>query len=519
MYHNATSTDHIDLLHQVRQLVTSRNLTAVAINAAGTGYAVDDILTVAGGTSTHSATLRVKTVGGSGEITAIVVDNAGAYSVDPTTTANAATGGTGSSATFDLTMSAPSWSVLARSQTATGVTLNAPGAGYTLNDILTIVGGTRHRDSTGSDTDLPTVRVTGVTAGQITSIAVEDAGHLLYAPTSQVLLSGGTGSGAAATFTWGDVTSNEQGLALQGTAAGSTDAPIVLLQAYEDLDRLNVNPVYNWSVGSCTDYDTAQALWQQTNYKGCIGSSGVGSIGPVMTLKDADIYDIEFWLQWTGRHLLCVAKVRSGSTTRYPSFLAGHLNPFQSGVEQPYPFIMLASTHYHYSRWDDLNPQLGGVGAPVGVSGSFLWDGGSGSWKACYSHSVATTNAFNDGNNSNTAVWPGVEKDQGDNVSTDSNQTGFSYVDMMKQTGSWKLMRTPDTSGDIFPLFRRYALSADSGSAGYQLYGELPGHFWFHTAEELISSEDILKQNGSRYLVFQSGDRVDRFAFFAMEVE
>ena len=93
MFHYSTSTDHVDLLNQVRELVTSRNLTAVAINAAGTGYTVDDILLVAGGTSTHGAQLRVKTVGGSGEITAVTVEKAGAYTADPTTTANAATGG------------------------------------------------------------------------------------------------------------------------------------------------------------------------------------------------------------------------------------------------------------------------------------------------------------------------------------------------------------------------------------------------------------------------------------------
>lgn len=75
----------------------------VSVNGAGTGYLATDTLTVAGGTGT-SATIDVLTVGGGGEIlTAVVLAN-GDYSVDPSTVANAVTGGTGSGATFDLVM-------------------------------------------------------------------------------------------------------------------------------------------------------------------------------------------------------------------------------------------------------------------------------------------------------------------------------------------------------------------------------------------------------------------------------
>lgn len=107
----ATATDYKDLLDQLLEIITNDYVTTAAVNAGGTGYVVDDILTVAGGTSTHTATLRVTSVSG-GVIDGIQVEQHGAYSADPTLTANAVTGGTGSSATIDLTMQVGEWATL-----------------------------------------------------------------------------------------------------------------------------------------------------------------------------------------------------------------------------------------------------------------------------------------------------------------------------------------------------------------------------------------------------------------------
>lgn len=107
----STATDYKDLLDQLLEIITQDYVTTAAVNAGGTGYVVGDILTVAGGTSTHTATLRVTSVAG-GVIDGIQVEQHGAYTVDPTLTANAVTGGTGSSATIDLTMQVGEWTTL-----------------------------------------------------------------------------------------------------------------------------------------------------------------------------------------------------------------------------------------------------------------------------------------------------------------------------------------------------------------------------------------------------------------------
>lgn len=78
-------------------------VSAISITTAGTSYAVNDILTVAGGTFGHPAQLKVSTVTG-GVITGVALLDTGTYlSTDLATTPNTVTGGTGSGASITLT--------------------------------------------------------------------------------------------------------------------------------------------------------------------------------------------------------------------------------------------------------------------------------------------------------------------------------------------------------------------------------------------------------------------------------
>lgn len=107
-----TTVDYLSLVTELDNFITSDWVDTIAVNAAGTGYTVGDILTVAGGTVTHhAAQIRVLTVGGSGEILTARLWDSGGYSADPTLSGNAVTGGTGSAATFDLTMLSDPWSI------------------------------------------------------------------------------------------------------------------------------------------------------------------------------------------------------------------------------------------------------------------------------------------------------------------------------------------------------------------------------------------------------------------------
>ena len=80
--------------------------SAVAITAAGTGYAAGNTLDVVGGTSTVPVEITVLTVGGGGDILTVSISNAGQYTATPTNPVSV-TGGAGTGATFTLTFVQP----------------------------------------------------------------------------------------------------------------------------------------------------------------------------------------------------------------------------------------------------------------------------------------------------------------------------------------------------------------------------------------------------------------------------
>ncbi len=190
-FQRGTSTDYRDLLDKLDKFITTDSVTAVAINAGGTGYVIGDLLTVDGGTVQGSmpARLEVLTLGGSDAIATIRVYDAGAYSVNPSTTANAVTGGSGSGATMDLTMLTADTHLFA-------VAVNAGGTGYAVDDELTVVGGTE------TDSKVARITVTAESGGVITAVEVLDAGYYSVNPsTTANAVSGGTGTNATMDLT------------------------------------------------------------------------------------------------------------------------------------------------------------------------------------------------------------------------------------------------------------------------------------------------------------------------------
>jgi hypothetical protein len=106
-------------------LASASNVTIVS---GGTGYTVSDVLTIVGGTFTAAAQLTVTSVS-SGVITGISVPTNGTYTVAPTNPVSV-TGGTGSSATFNLSLGI-----------RTGLTISVAGSGYVEQPTVTFSGG------------------------------------------------------------------------------------------------------------------------------------------------------------------------------------------------------------------------------------------------------------------------------------------------------------------------------------------------------------------------------------------
>jgi hypothetical protein len=172
----------------VQATATVRVSLALSIASGGTGYTIGDVLTIVGGTTPTSfpAQATVTTVSG-GVITGISTSASGDYSVMPSTPANV-TGGTGSSATFNL-------SGFIRNNT---FTITAAGSGYIEQPTVTFsggggsgaaayatVGGTTTLKGLGTTMDFATSSGTG--------LRVQDSGTL---STNYLLARGSTTSPA-----------------------------------------------------------------------------------------------------------------------------------------------------------------------------------------------------------------------------------------------------------------------------------------------------------------------------------
>ena len=114
---------------QATMTIGGIGVVGATISNGGTGYAVNDVLTVVGGTFTTAAQLTVTAV--SGGVITTVTSNGGVYSVAPTSPASV-TGGTGTGATFTLTMGVTS------NQT---ITITNAGSGYIEQPTVSFSGG------------------------------------------------------------------------------------------------------------------------------------------------------------------------------------------------------------------------------------------------------------------------------------------------------------------------------------------------------------------------------------------
>lgn len=92
-----------------------------SVATGGSGYAVNDQITLAGGTFTTAAVLKVTSISG-GAVTGVTVQTAGAYTVKPSSpVSQASTTGGGTGATFNPSWASPNYSLSYCSPTACGV--------------------------------------------------------------------------------------------------------------------------------------------------------------------------------------------------------------------------------------------------------------------------------------------------------------------------------------------------------------------------------------------------------------
>lgn len=177
-------------------------LVLATLSAAGTGYQVNDILTLSGGTFFTAAQLTVSAIGAAGIITGFNITQTGDYTVIPTSPA-AVTGGFGIGALFNLNFGVGP------------VLLQNAGTGYTSDPNVTVSGGGGGAPGTVQDiivtapgngyTSPPTLTIDPPSSG-VTATATADLQMVLakvsgagtdYEPGDILVLQGGTFNTAA----------------------------------------------------------------------------------------------------------------------------------------------------------------------------------------------------------------------------------------------------------------------------------------------------------------------------------
>lgn len=539
-------TDHIDLLDKLVEVVTSRYLESVTVNAGGTGHAVGDIIdiTATGATSTEVAKLEVTSVA-AGVIDGIRVYRAGAYTVDPTTTtgnAQSATTGSGTSATFDLTFTAAKWQVNRRTQEAASATIAAGGSGYTVGDLLTLQGGVQGDVNDGSSAETAIAYVTSVSAGAVTGVDFTSTGARVgnyeEVPANPVATTGG-GTGCTLTVTWRDATFAEntgQVCMLQGEGSAGNDAIHVAIKTYEK--TIGFNTAYNWALLGTNSYNSGVPLHQQAGINAAAldtadGSLPTGDVGSYMVLKpnDADP-DMEWWISHTGRRITLVVKVQGPSNVQYSSAYLGFLNQMATDEEYAYPLAVISGTTDKDRLWTDTTNLSGGIleaisfnngdpNGPIQVKqpgGSWILLAAEGSPNGStrlVEGEYGVTPFFN------TTTSPGSNRALTDDAGAMGFSQGTHFIippTGVPGTPTAQLKPTPGTGSDYYWLHAPICYQRDgSDITSWQLYGEIDGIFWFTNGGNSVVSEDRFLQGTKRYTIFQNGNRTQNWSYFALD--
>tara|TARA_R110000822_G_scaffold120633_6_gene254172 strand:- start:7579 stop:9201 length:1623 start_codon:yes stop_codon:yes gene_type:complete len=535
-YNAGTATDYIDLLDQLIEVVTGRHMATVAVNAGGTLHAVGDIIdiTATGSTSTEVAKIEVVTLSGSAIATARIY-RGGVYTVDPTTivgNAQSATTGVGTGATFDITFAATGWTLNTRRSEAVvaAATVAAGGTGYAVSDVLTLIGGVLSKGGAAA-----TYTVATLSGSAVATVTQTTQGDYEVVPANAVLTSVAPSGGTGCTLTvaWQDLAGDTR-VVLTGDAGAAIDPVVGIVTYSNETDETSINTVYNWALFGMTSWSSALALHQQPNISdgfditvpdGDLTGSTSGD-GAFVPLKPSDAFSIDWWIRANGRNVTMVARIEAAATNYYAFASFGLLNQFGITTEFPYPAFIAGTSDRKRVWYRDTGSIFGGPTEVIRRNNGpqFVW-APEGTWheskNASISSNTSTTPGYSTENTTpRVNTWPlgpsNTHDTADDQTWAIAGSLGFDNDDFTLGVNPIAIYRTPDTGGDLFPLFPNTILQADSASDFFRTFGEMDGVWWFHIADATITSEDRITQGGAAYTIFQNGTRIQDWSYFAL---
>lgn len=351
------ATNKHDLVTKWVALMTSQGVATVAINAAGTGYTVGDVLTLTHAGAYQVARFEVTSVGGGGDITGLRITSNGAFG-----------------------------------NRATSATVSAGGTNYAVNDVLEVQGGSTRCKAK--------FRVATLSGSAVATVAAfEDGGAYSSTPsnpasTTKVGPTAGTGSGCTLTVTYSgligttglavtggtgtsatvDITlaqagwtcerntnsttfngvTNEKEVVLKGDASGRTNKPYLAFTTFTRTSGINTRHVVG--LHAMTAHNASIALSAQP---GLLGNPGTWSDeNPYVLCDENAAQEMDFWLSVSDREIHGVVDINSSAGNsddrQFMQFYAGFLNTFATETEDPYPMFVAGA-----SRGTNIDPSAG----------------------------------------------------------------------------------------------------------------------------------------------------------------
>jgi len=523
-----SSGSYREILTRLVACATSQHVSAVAINAAGTGYTVGNILTIAHAGGYQSCQLEVLTIGGGGAVSTVAIRSNGAFSNRVATVAVNA-GGTGYPVSTTVILEIQGGTSTEKAKVA--ATTNGSGVVTAVSLIET--GGAYTVAPAGTGAATAIVGPSTATTGSGCTINTTMTGLI---GTTGIAATGGSGSGATFNLTlvatgWTALlnanrystngVNDEKEVVLQGTAGTGTD-PIIGFRTYTATSGINTNR--GWGLTSMDSFNGSLAYESQPN----IGPNAVptANLGPCFLLFDnAQSY----WFSVRGRRIVAVVKAVGASITSYVSMHAGLMSPFGTATESPYPVWLSGSTTVHNRAADAAGFLVTGISElyhELSVQPPGWYRAASnGAWLGV-GNSIGGT-AYNGGQ---PVLWPvggtssslGIlAEDQiaGDGAFFFDNGGGTPTISIAAGSAASQLLMPTLTSNEV-PLYPLTVYVSPGTLTGNLILGELEGVYWLHANKSdgtVMASEDTVTVGGVRYRVFANAHRTERYSFFALE--
>ncbi len=454
----------------------ANRIASATVSAAGTNYAVGNILEVQGGSAREKGKVQVATLSGSGVATVTVFETGGAYSSTPSNPA-----------------------------ATTKVGPNAgTGSGCTLTVTYTGLIGT-----TG-------LAVTGAGSGATVDITLAEVGWATERNTNSTSFNGVT---------------NEKEVVLKGDASGRTNKPYIGITTLTRTSGINTR--YAVGFHGMIAHNPATALSAQP---GILGDPGTWSDqAPYILCDENQLQSMDFWLSANDYRVCGVLDLNSGAATsddrQFFHFYAGFYDSFATETEDPYPMFVGGS-----SRATNIDPSASTTNitglseclSPTGfANGMWVYRAEDSTW-------VNVENSENADNQERLVImaplgrltrWqsgPGAD----DTVSAGPIPFNTGVFSGARGSPTRRLCPVPGTTPLFFPfpltIVGRGNTNGTPNTTLDAVRGNLAGCFWVYNTDSSAATIsnyalDYITVGSDRYRVFHTHVQRQNYNYIAMK--